>query len=210
MTKNIRNRVWEKEKDAYGFQDEESGYKCYIYRHTGLGHLCGYVVIPQDHVLFGVDYLSKIFQEITNDEIEVHGGVTYTGRIKSNYKIKEMPECFNVNDWLIGFDCNHFMDYSPFGFNGERTIIEDDHEYRDVEYVTLECRKLAKQLKDIENKQLVVTAYNEDDCEDECECMEEELYCNDCGEPYHVRDMIELDDNKLVYQCQCGYENLFI
>ena len=65
----------------------------------------------------------------------------------------------------------------------------------------------------LENKDMreIVSMFPcEDDCEDECECIEEELYCNDCGEPYHVRDMIELDDNKLVYQCQCGYENLFI
>jgi uncharacterized protein YbaR (Trm112 family) len=65
----------------------------------------------------------------------------------------------------------------------------------------------------LENKDMreIVSMFPcEDDCEDDCECIEEELYCNDCGTPYHVRDMIKLDDNKLVYQCECGYENLFI
>lgn len=43
------------------------GYTCYIHRDTDLGHLCGHVVIPVNHVCFGTPV-----SELGN--LVVHGG----------------------------------------------------------------------------------------------------------------------------------------
>lgn len=70
------------------------GYKCVI---TGnhLGHRCGYVGIPEGHVLFDKDY--------DNIDVDVHGGLTY-----SNFRM-DTPH-FDATLWWIGFDCGHYDD----------------------------------------------------------------------------------------------------
>ena len=38
----------------------------------------------------------------------------------------------------------------------------------------------------------------------------ETLECINCGEEYYVDDMISIDDDRDVYHCECGYENLLV
>jgi len=38
----------------------------------------------------------------------------------------------------------------------------------------------------------------------------ETLECINCGEEYDVDDMISIDDDRDIYFCECGYENLLI
>lgn len=38
----------------------------------------------------------------------------------------------------------------------------------------------------------------------------ETLECINCGEEYNVDDMISIGDDRDVYHCECGYENLLI
>ena len=78
---------------------------------------CGYVEIPRGHEFYKVDY-SDIY------DIEVHGGLTFSGRFREN------------GTYYIGFDCKHALDNS----------IEQD-----AEYVEKECRYLIDQLKEMEN-----------------------------------------------------------
>lgn len=56
-----------------------------------LTYYCGYVDIPRDHPLFGVDL------SMDSHGIEAHGGVTYAA-----------PEGENL--WRVGFDCAHWRD----------------------------------------------------------------------------------------------------
>lgn len=150
-TDNIKNKVWENEGKSYPFIDQETNYGCFIYRHPRYGHLCGYVDIPATHPLFGIDYRSNIFDMIIGN-LEVHGGITFTGRLENPYNINELPDYFDdLHDWLIGFDCNHAEDYAPFKPCDEGEVIELKQEYRTARYVADECRKLAKQLKKLEN-----------------------------------------------------------
>lgn len=150
-TDNIKNRVWENEANTYNFIDGETNYGCYIYRHPRMGHLCGYVDIPATHPLFGIDYRNNIFDMIIGN-LEVHGGITFTGRLENFYNNKELPDYLDeLHDWLIGFDCNHAEDYAPFRPYDESMVIEFDREYRTMGYVVDECRKLAKQLKKLED-----------------------------------------------------------
>lgn len=91
--------------------------------------------------MYGKDYMDN--EEIFN-EIDVHGGVTYTGEIRfkqQDYTI----------DYVVGFDCAHAGDYSPYflPFLGMNKRIANET-YKDIEYVTNECKNLAKQLKELE------------------------------------------------------------
>lgn len=132
---------WETEPDFLEFIDESTGYRCFIQRHPELKHLCGYVELPKEHKLYGKDNMDN--EEIFN-EIDVHGGVTYTGEIRfkqQDYTI----------DYVVGFDCAHAGDYSPYflPFLGMNKRIANET-YKDIEYVTNECKNLAKQLKELE------------------------------------------------------------
>ena len=78
--------------------------------------------------------------------LDVHGGVTYANakRIKRHEK---RPNVFidEYASFVVGFDCGHAGDLVP----GVKSFHEEV--YRDIEYVTNECKNLAKQLKELEN-----------------------------------------------------------
>ena len=127
---NISKKPWETEPDFLEFIDEDTGYKCFIQRHPELKHLCGYVELPKEHKLYG------IFSE--EEDFEVHGGVTYTGK-------REFEQPNYIADYVLGFDCGHAGDLVP----GVKSFHEKEV-YRNIEYVTNECKNLAKQLKELE------------------------------------------------------------
>lgn len=89
---------WVEEPDFVEW--EYKGFKCEINRHIrrdcelyGLGHLCGYVFIPKEH----------LWASIKEDDItwDVHGGITYFEKLEDG-------------TLKIGFDCAHHRDESPF------------------------------------------------------------------------------------------------
>lgn len=84
------NREWETEPDEVKFQYK--GYNCEILRPTEMGHLCGYVDLPETSKFFGQGY--------DDIPVRVHGGLTYAG--------------FNNGFWRIGFDCAHAGDLIPY------------------------------------------------------------------------------------------------
>lgn len=119
--------------------DEETGYFCYIKNHSVYGHLCGYVAVPKNHPLNGVEY-----KNITTEIKKIHGlkyngGLTYSG--------------FVDGQWRFGFDCGHpsLGDHAPGGFDVYRIIDEGPGKkksiFRDENFVRREIKKLAKQLK---------------------------------------------------------------
>lgn len=137
---NRKTNPWETEPDFLEFVDEDTGYRCFIRRNPELKHLCGYVELPKEHKLYGKDYINN--EEIFN-EIDVHGGVTYTGEIRfkqQNYTI----------EYVVGFDCGHAGDYSPYSWSTAISKALPYETYKDIEYVTNECKNLAKQLKELE------------------------------------------------------------
>jgi hypothetical protein len=123
----------------------------------GLGHLCGYIILPKEHPWEHVES-----QDI---DAEVHGGITH----------------FSDNqDGLIkiGFDCAHYRDEIPYtaekGLRFMMSMVEKDSEeyfkyrevlekiqngptvkfnsfmmekktYRNIGFVKFECEKLADQ-----------------------------------------------------------------
>ena len=124
------DKPWLTEPDDHLF--ESHGYVCRARRPEHLGHWNGYIYIPMTHPYFGVHY--------DDAELTVHGGLTYSER--------------EGEAWCFGFDCGHYHDYVPSrhallegGGSGFMTI-QDNAEYRTLDYVINELDYLAKQLKE--------------------------------------------------------------
>lgn len=79
-------------------QWEHAGLHCLILFHELTGCFNGYVGVTKGHPYFGKDY-----HEEGIENLEVHGGVTFTGT------------WVDVEDglWYIGFDTAHAMDVTP-------------------------------------------------------------------------------------------------
>ena len=108
-------------KEGDGKEFEYKGYKCEIWRHPTLLHLCGYVELPEFHELWG-----KLMYELEN--LDCHGGITFS-------------EAGKEMNWKIGFDCAHYLDYTPgVPFNLSNGV------YRDMSYVESEIKKLVDQV----------------------------------------------------------------
>ena len=122
--------VWMDEPDEVRFS--VAGFECFIVRHHRLGHLCGYIGVPQEHPFYGVNY--------DDIDIEAHGGLTYSDEGSG---LGKKVEQFEVNEqlWFLGFDCAHFNDHIP--------TLEDSFgsEYRTIEYVKKELARIATQLE---------------------------------------------------------------
>ena len=96
---------------------------------NGPYHRCGYVGVPLAS--------SYYMQHYYNLDLDVHGGLTYSGR-------KLLTD--NNDLWWLGFDCTHAeggeitQDYSV-------SYIRINYPARSLAYVEAECEKLAMQLR---------------------------------------------------------------
>lgn len=107
------------------------GLMCFIFRpqvELNMWHLCGYVVIPEDHPLYtlsmdSVDLLGRF---------NVHGGVSFCDNFYSSSS--------HIACRAIGFDCNHGLDLSSEDF------VFPYAKYRDIQYVIEETKSLAEQI----------------------------------------------------------------
>ena len=99
------------------------GFNACIRRHGYVGHLCGYVEVP--------DGLS-----VDINKIECHGGITF------NDSWSEFP----TDGYYIGFDCMHFGDWEPI--SAREGLSRSDDTYKDSEFVLNEIKNIIKQLKE--------------------------------------------------------------
>ena len=127
--------------DQRMWRDETTGYMCCILRSPGMGHLNGYVAVPEDHPLHnvkrwaggeGVDSDTSGFY----GKLKCHGDVTFAGTL----------EIDEQGTWWIGFDCAHAsIDLVPLAWSnlpsGRAGTV-----YRDFAYVQDQCTGLAYQL----------------------------------------------------------------
>lgn len=124
---------WDTEPNSLVF--EHRGLKCLILR-TELGHLCGYV---------GLNSLSNEYDE---NEIEVHGGVTFDNSIRNCHFNLAKHYVFDDVKRVIGFDAAHYMDISP-----KMESMLNKHlyggTYKNMSYMKEETIKLAEQLANI-------------------------------------------------------------
>lgn len=152
---------WQAEVDKIQFLDEETGLPCIIKRNH-MGTWCGYVGVSEGHPAYDRGYNQ------VDDQINVHGGLTYSGRCSPHEEGEEAHAICHVVEggeddavfWL-GFDCGHGGDliprmaaenrrrYKETGdeiWNDMSEVFGDRATYRDQSYVTAETRSLAKQL----------------------------------------------------------------
>lgn len=113
----------------------KSGLRAVILLVRG-SHHCGYVELPER--LGKPDY-----DESPIMELNVHGGVTYAGNLP------EMDD-----KYVVGYDCAHYGDYMKCpeelkGTDMEKLWAFDDGVWRDEEFCTNECEKLAQQISEI-------------------------------------------------------------
>lgn len=113
------------------------GYPCAIKRNPTLGHLCGYVGVPESHPWYGKDYGDL--------EVSIHGGLTY-GRGCDEYL--PTPNGFDGPTWWFGFDCGHYTDVTPSQMV-RRALgsVTYGQIYRDFEYVKAQVNALADQAR---------------------------------------------------------------
>lgn len=114
---------WNDEPNSLEFT--ASTYPCAIIR-TDLGHLCGYVAVPNSHPLARQSEPYLLPDGTTGySPLQAHGGITYQ---KSGGDVT----------WF-GFDCAHYNDASPLRPDRKGT-------YRDLPYVRAQVESLASQL----------------------------------------------------------------
>lgn len=101
-----------------------NGFDCRIERMP-MGHLCGYVRIPEVH-----PWYLKSYSDL-EDAGDVHGGLTFGGTLNS------------AGGYWIGFDCAHSRDLVP----NTRYRSDSDCTYKNIGYVTKELEHLTKQAK---------------------------------------------------------------
>jgi hypothetical protein len=109
------------------------GYHLLILKIPVMLHLCGYVGVPKTHPFYGLNDISD--PRLT--DINIHGGITYTGN--HHRKMKK-------SKWYIGFDCAHAFDIIP-GFKIYSPLKFVDCTYKTIDYVKNETEYLYKQLK---------------------------------------------------------------
>lgn len=82
----------------------------------------GYVVIPKDHPLNGLDY-DTIHDKY---DIDVHGGLTFSASAKELKEENWLPNNIEVKDgdWIIGFDTGHYGD-SLSRWPSEESVIDE-------------------------------------------------------------------------------------
>lgn len=96
---------WNEEADKLVWKDPKTGLDCMIVRNHMLGFLCGYVGVPKQHQLHGVEY-TKVQDYLWMG----HGGLTYSAACKGDI-------CHLADEgdhvWWFGFDCGHLSDHAP-------------------------------------------------------------------------------------------------
>jgi hypothetical protein len=121
--------------EAYGFQWEVTSNR--------MGYRCGYVRVPPGHPWHGKDYSDVGTAD--GGYIEVHGGLTFAA------PDTDCGKGGADNAWWVGFDCAHYGDAPDPDLPGSETMLKfglDHGTVKTTEYVSEECRNLARQAQD--------------------------------------------------------------
>lgn len=154
---------WTNEPDHHEWTDEATGYPCCVWRNRHSGHLCGYVAVPEGHILHGRHYtdevpaLAALLDARLNAPLPQTPGLALMLGALTGTLSPRPDHAFNVHGgitfagkmrhddvgrWWFGFDCNHGGDEAPrFAYQGGI--------YRDFAYVERECAALALQLNEV-------------------------------------------------------------
>ena len=110
---------------------ELNGMAYLILQHPGMGHLCGYVLIPEGHPL----HATTVIGDYDTPDVDVHGGLTWAGPLEDREGV-----------WL-GFDCAHYTDVVPA--MAAQGMCMEGSTFKDAEFVHHELFHLAEQLQQV-------------------------------------------------------------
>lgn len=133
---------WQDEPDKVQWIDPATDLDCLTVRNR-YGVWCGYVGVPPDHPLHGIQYDDA-------PHLSVHGDLTFSSLCHEGGRICHVPLPGRPDAvWWFGFDCGHLYDYSPNmpelpGISRDPDVRGET--YRDLDYVRQECARLAGQL----------------------------------------------------------------
>ncbi|WP_145052532.1 hypothetical protein [Paenibacillus xylanexedens] len=130
------NRIDKKWLKRYGFKKAPVKLHCVIHRMDHSGSLNGYVGVPMQHV----STYGFVFKP-NEGYLDVHGGVSFSGRsdVASAPLIPEL--------YYFGFDTGRGYDIIPS--QSYRKPLPGS-QYRNMEYVEAEVRRMATQLMEFE------------------------------------------------------------
>lgn len=130
------------------------GFPCIVRRGLWTGAWCGYVGVGKSHPFFKKGYSN----ELLND-IRVHGGLTFASPCFEDGEVGIChPDDGNDERFWFGFDCAHAGDYIPVAYR-EVKFMEALNalfghradQYRDIDYVVGETKRLADQFHKVES-----------------------------------------------------------
>ena len=134
---------WMDEADKHHalWRDEHTGLLCFACRNW-MGVWCGYVVLEKHSPLWKEHNMSP-----SVCSLKVHGGVNYCNYISIPEELLSTVETFEDTSlpeeerlWGLGFDCSHWGDGIPL------SLIKRKGTYRNLEYISNEIRRLARQV----------------------------------------------------------------
>ncbi|MEM7515319.1 MAG: hypothetical protein AAF368_00145 [Planctomycetota bacterium] len=127
-------KPWESEPDRW--VGTCRGFELVALRHSGLGHWCGYLCIPEGHPLHGRD--------LESDDLgpDIHGGWTWARSYLPNKK--------DASDgWWVGFDCAHSGDLQPGGrWRTKPTPFANNSTYKTLNFVKSELFRACAELEE--------------------------------------------------------------
>ena len=156
----------------------KTGLPCFVIINEHLGHRCGYVGVSPNNNFYKIDCNEPVeFLDGTEDysmgvniisvpqlgslsrEVEVHGGLTFSG--------DQLPDIENEeNLWFFGYDCGHAWDAPDF--ITLRKLLPPDSEA--IKNIT-KYQELTSQF--LHNQSGVIRTL--DYCENQCEKLAEQL-----------------------------------
>lgn len=131
--------TWLKEPDHCAW--ENYSYNCILIRDMKLGIWRGFVGVTKEHPFYG-----KTLADLLNEKIylyltQVHGGVSFAGRLIPK------PKSVDRKCWFFGFECLQEEDLVPLvPKTGISNIIGVPQVYRNFNYARRETNKLAREL----------------------------------------------------------------
>jgi hypothetical protein len=136
--------AWDSEPDLSIWCDGTTGLGCAIVRNDHFGHLCGYVRVPEDHPLHGIDAGAPVpdaflhdMQGVMHQPIGKRGIFdVFFAAVKPDDERHPVGLLFDVHGsvtfsgehrdlsagWWYGFDCGHAGDFQPGMYAMRRDI----------------------------------------------------------------------------------------
>lgn len=132
----INGQDYKYEKDIDGLLFTYKNSICLILRNTHMGHLCGYVGVPEGRKFYRAHY------DTISNEIDCDIELTWSGFRLNHQFVNKYKDL-----WWVGFDCGHFNEWMPKMPRIEKYDSSIQLVYRSIPWVMEECKKLVDVLE---------------------------------------------------------------